>query len=231
MKEFFTRKYGPLPMWAWIGIGVAVLYVYEKYKGSTSTTSTTSTPGNQTAPPIYFMPLPGNSGAGGGGGSSNGGTTTVGTPITGRNTSSGTSTVTTNQPSSPAVPRTTVTSYPHKASGVGSTAPNWAKIIAPKPNTVRKWNPSTGAWYYLPASSGVKTIASSMPHAPAVSRVAKVSSPHAASTPSAPVRVGTINKLKAANIVKPVTVARPIPSPAVKTGVANKIAANPRMAF
>lgn len=60
-KGFFTKKYGPLPMWAWIAIGVGALYVLAKYEersktGSSETTSSeanTIARGQLSSEPVY----------------------------------------------------------------------------------------------------------------------------------------------------------------------------------
>lgn len=53
--NFLTRKsIGGIPNYVLIGGGLVLLYIYLKNKGGSSASSTT--PGNQTAPSIFFLP-------------------------------------------------------------------------------------------------------------------------------------------------------------------------------
>jgi len=45
----FTRKLGPLPMWAWMGIALAIALLYYLYKKNTAAASSTNTSAAQTA--------------------------------------------------------------------------------------------------------------------------------------------------------------------------------------
>lgn len=42
-KSTFTRKLGPLPLWAWMGVGLAVVLVYANWKKSKQGASSTGT--------------------------------------------------------------------------------------------------------------------------------------------------------------------------------------------
>lgn len=237
MKEFFTRKYGPLPMWAWIGIGVGVLYMYEKFKGSKGTPSATTIPGTQTAPPIMLLPVPS------GGSGINGGATA---PIIGRDTTGAV-----GPPSAQiGVPRSTMNSTPHQASGTSTASGvNWGALakIPGKPGMDRKWNPTSHLWYYQPHLSGVTTAVQSMPNNPVVNRgvdwntiiapksgynrlwnPAKGAWYYSAATPSPAVSTGVANKLRTMPVTR-VSVQRSVPSSAVVTGTSNKLSANPRL--
>ena len=52
--NFFTKKLGPLPMWAWIGIGVAALLVLSSYKSKFG--KNVNTPNNGTQPAYANLP-------------------------------------------------------------------------------------------------------------------------------------------------------------------------------
>lgn len=45
-KSTFTRKMGPLPLWAWMGIGLAIGLVYYFYKQNKAASSSATTAGN-----------------------------------------------------------------------------------------------------------------------------------------------------------------------------------------
>lgn len=78
MTETFTRKLGPLPVWAWVGVLVAAYFLYRRLHPSTPTSSSTGSTG--TAPTdqtTYVPPFDAASMSGGGGIGSTGVPSTV----------------------------------------------------------------------------------------------------------------------------------------------------------
>lgn len=69
VKEFITKKEGPLPRWAWVGLGAGAWLLYKHFKGSTTPQNNIVSP-----QPVY---------------SSGGGTTNTGTGSTGTGTPTG----------------------------------------------------------------------------------------------------------------------------------------------
>jgi len=45
MGEFFTRKVGPLPVWAWAAVALVAVYLYRRSTSSSTTASTTASTG------------------------------------------------------------------------------------------------------------------------------------------------------------------------------------------